>query len=93
MEKIILKSKITGFMAGKKLQEEYRMAMKQRGGKWVLFPEQSFNGKFNEYSSLPAWNLSSLLQGRAKHELYIDAEQRWSIKGVDSAIREAVRYI
>ena len=93
MEKtIILNAEITGYLAGEQLSEKYRMVMVQRDNKWSLCPEQSFQGEFNEYSRLPGWCLSSLLQD-TPHVLFIDFGQRWCITGVDSAVEEAVKHV
>ena len=87
--KVILKSKITGKINGEKSKSDYRIVIeKQENGEWLFSPEQAFNGVYNEYSGLPGWYLSTLMDD-ISDEVYIDYGQGWSISGIKEAIAEA----
>ena len=87
--KVILKSKITGKINGEKSKSDYRIVIeKQENGEWLFSPEQAFNGVYNEYSGLPGWYLSTLMDD-ISDAVYIDYGQGWSISGLKEAIVEA----
>lgn len=91
----VLKAKVTGYSDGKPLPDPYRVVMffDNSRGQWKIAPEQSFDGKFNEHSGLPAWDLYDFVIKKPPKEIMIDAGQKWSIKGFDAAAKEALRYI
>ena len=89
---IPLKAKITGMKDGKALKEPYRAVVWQEGNKWMFGIEQSFDGKFTQFSSTgPGWRLSSLLDHG--DFIYMDMGQKWGAKGIKQAVKEALKYI
>ena len=93
--KYILKSPVYATLDGEKCKNSYRMILQKRDNNWVISPQQSFNGEFNQYSGLPGWNVLSLL---SKGELisdniFIDFGQRWAICGMKKVMEEVNSFL
>jgi len=91
---VLKKAQIVGTSNGQDLKQPYRAVIVQEKGKWLLYIEQSFDkGGFNKYSVVPSgWSLGSLLQN-PRDFLYIDMGQKWGVKGLHTALKDALNYI
>ena len=106
-KRIILKSPVYATIEGDRIHRDYRMVLEYKQDHWIISPEQSFQGKFNQYSGLPGWRLDSFkLENidyffsyeKAKNSfipniLAIDYGQEWFIHNVRPAIEEAFTII
>lgn len=89
----ILKAKVTGTKDGEDLPQKYRVVMYFRDGHWMIAPEQSFDGKFTNDSGLAGWSLKNFVGKNAPKEIWIDMGQKWGLKGLDGAVKEALKNI
>jgi len=90
-KEIILKTKLIGYMSGKKLNQPYRAVMKQDKGKWLLRIDQKFDsGAWDATGG--GWHLSDLLKDPSD-TLSIDYGQGWSVTGMSTVLKEAITHI
>lgn len=91
---IVLKSKLTATFDGNLSTHPYRAVMWQKSGKWMVGIDQSFEGKFTKHSRVGSgWRLTTLLEEPISDFIWIDAGQKWGVKGMKGVIKEALTHI
>jgi hypothetical protein len=88
----LLKAKIVGTMEGKISDHPYRAVMWQnKKGNWMFQIEQG-GEKGQWHGAGPGWYLSDIIS-KGQDFIYIDAGQKWGVKGIKAAAKEALSFI